>query len=149
MPNLKLISFICALSFFPTVFAAEVLKIDNAWSPEAPPVAKVMAGYVTFSNPGKTPQTIVFSSSPNFSRVEIHEMEHKDGMMRMYRLQHLIIDEGKSVSLEPGGKHLMLIGPKQRLTNGAQFPVTFEFMDGTKQTVNFKVMLEQDSNHHH
>ena len=36
-----------------TANAASAIKIENAWSPEAPPVAKVLAGYMKINNHGE------------------------------------------------------------------------------------------------
>ena len=33
-----------------TANAANAIKIENAWSPEAPPVVKVLAGYMKINN---------------------------------------------------------------------------------------------------
>lgn len=147
----QIISF--ALLFFvlqTKVSAEPMLKVQQAWSPEAPPVAKVMAGYLTLVNNGNKKITIVKSESPLFSRVEIHSMEMKDGMMSMKKLEQVSIDSKASLKLKPGNLHLMLIGPKNRVLAGNKIPVTLHFKNGG--TFSFELDVNKNNpheNHHH
>jgi periplasmic copper chaperone A len=102
---------------------AEQLQIVDPWTPEAPP-GRMMAGFMTLSNHGDVPIVLVDARSPLFERVEIHTMIMDDGVMRMRRLEHLTIEPGQSVSLEPGGKHLMLMRPRESLAQGDEIPLT-------------------------
>ena len=71
------------------------------------------AGYCDIVNHGAEPVTIeAFAASPPAAtlRIEMHETTHADGMARMRRLHRLAIAANASVSLQPGGKHLMLFG---------------------------------------
>ena len=66
------------------------------------------------ANPG--PKIIIVgASSPQFEMVEIHRTEIVDGMARMIPQDRLPVPAGGSVTLEPGGLHLMLIQAKQPL----------------------------------
>ncbi|GMU44095.1 MAG: copper chaperone PCu(A)C [Xanthomonadales bacterium] len=93
--------------------ACEGLEVSAGWVRLAPPTARVMAGYLTLTNTGKTALVVDGARSEGFERVELHSMTHVDGVMRMRRLERIEIAPGKSVPLEPGGNHLMLIGPKR------------------------------------
>ena len=42
--------FFISLFLISTANAADSITIENAWSPEAPPVAKVLAGYMKINN---------------------------------------------------------------------------------------------------
>ena len=87
------------------------LAFDNAWV--RAPVAEggVAAAYCDITNRGDA--TVVIgefrSDDPNV-RVEMHETTHAGGVMRMHPLGQLTIPPGETVSLAPGGKHLMLFG---------------------------------------
>ena len=52
-------------------------------------------------------------SSPAFKQVELHETRLQDGVARMQRIKSLELPARASVILEPGGKHLMMIGARQ------------------------------------
>ncbi|NEZ03394.1 copper chaperone PCu(A)C [Wenzhouxiangella sp. XN201] len=93
------------------------LSFSEAWSPEAPP-GRTMAGFVTIRNSGDRDIELVAGNSPQFARVEFHTMSMNEGMMRMRRLETLIVPAGETVELAPRGLHLMLFEPRQRLTAG-------------------------------
>ncbi|QKK01935.1 MAG: copper chaperone PCu(A)C [Pseudomonadota bacterium] len=54
------------------------------------------------------------------------------GVMRMRRLEQLTVEPGETVSLEPGGKHLMLMRPGERLSQGDEIPVTLLDSEGVE-----------------
>lgn len=134
--------------------ADEALSVVDPWAPEAPPVAEVMAGYVTFQNNTDKPIVLVGASSPQFDTVEIHLSVERDGMARMVKQEELTILPGKPLSLSPGGYHLMLIGPKASLHAGDQIEVEFEARGGMRLPVNFSVKkpdagADAHQHHHH
>lgn len=61
---------------------------------------------------------LVAASSPVAGRVEIHEMKMDEGVMQMRHVPALSLPAGQSVSLQPGGYHLMLMDLKQPLKAG-------------------------------
>ncbi|MDH5661117.1 MAG: copper chaperone PCu(A)C, partial [Gammaproteobacteria bacterium] len=107
-----------------TVHAAESLKVINAWSPEAPPVAKVMAGYMTIDNLSNKDIKILSAKSNSFKRVEIHLTEMKDGMMRMTKQENLTIKANSHIELKQGGLHMMLMDKLEPIKSGSIIPVT-------------------------
>ncbi len=90
--------------------AALALEISDPWTPEAPP-GRMMAGFMSIHNPGPEAVRLVDAASPQFGHVEIHTMSLEAGVMRMRRLDQLLVPAGETVVLEPGGLHLMLIEP--------------------------------------
>ena len=88
------------------------MSFHDGWVRAAPPVAKVMAGYGKLINASSEPMRIESLTSPEFERVELHEMSMTDGVMKMRRRDPITLAPGQELSLEPGGWHLMLIGPK-------------------------------------
>ena len=119
--------------------AAESLVFSNVWSPEAPPVARVMAGYFTVDNKGPKEILIEEVRSPQFGSIEIHRTVHKDGMASMEWQPHVHVPAGKRVKLEPGGKHLMMFKPKQPLRQGDTITLHVKLSDNTEQTIYAKV----------
>lgn len=88
------------------------LNISDAWVRAAPPTASVMAGYLTLGNDSSEPVSVTAAASPSFERVEMHDMTHENGVMRMRKLDQIEIASGAKAVLAPGGRHLMLIQPK-------------------------------------
>ncbi len=121
------------------VDAAPKLAISRAYSPEAPPVVKVLAGYMILENKSAKDVSITRLSSPDFDKVEIHSMESKDGMMHMVEQKQLKIPAGKVISLQPGELHMMLIGPHQVFHDGDIIKISLELDNGEQQNIDLPV----------
>lgn len=106
------------------------LAINHAWIREAPPGAPMLAGYLCLDNRSNKALTITGVESPAFSHIMMHRTEITDGMARMLRQNEVTIPAGKQVCLEPGGLHLMIPAPEQRLVAGDQVELILQFSDG-------------------
>jgi copper(I)-binding protein len=84
--------------------------------------------------------SLIAAASPVAGIVEIHQMKHEGGMMKMSAVDRVALPAGKAVELTPGGYHVMLMGLKQPLKEGETVPVTLTFEDkaGKKQTIEVK-----------
>lgn len=144
-----------AASLAPGQASAQNLTFENAWSPEAPPVAPVMAGYVRISNNSSEDVTLTGARCPDFARVEIHDMVERDGMMRMIEQERLTIPAGEQVELKPGSLHMMLIKPQRAIKQGETLEITFETAGGDSIPVSFEVKprsardQQHDNQQHH
>lgn len=146
------ISFFISILLISTASAANSIKIENAWSPEAPPVAKVMAGYMKINNPSQKDIKLTSAKSPLFKRVEIHLTEMDKGMMRMIKQDNLNIKAKSFIELTPGSLHMMLIGKLKPVKAGSTIPVTLKFDNGEQLRINLNVKINkepQQMNHHH
>lgn len=134
-----LILAICFLFSVSSVYATELVKIENAWSPEAPPVAKVMAGYMKISNLSNKDIKIKSANSNFFTKVEIHRTELKDGMFTMIKQDNLLIKAKSHIELKQGGLHMMLMGKLKPIREGSIIPVKLNFNNNETVQVNLKV----------
>jgi copper(I)-binding protein/cytochrome oxidase Cu insertion factor (SCO1/SenC/PrrC family) len=128
-----------AFTVSPDKPAGDVVAIMNSWVREAHSAAQVNAGYMTLVNVGSEDVTLVKVESGNYKSIEVHEMAVVDGMMEMREVTDLTIPANGQINFEPGGKHLMLMGPKEYLTTGQKVDMTLTFKSGLKQTVSVKV----------
>ena len=104
------------------------LVLDHAWGRATPGGAKVGGGYLTIENKGATPDKLVGGSTPVAGKVEVHEMTMTNGVMKMRSVKDgLSIPPGKSVTLAPGGYHIMMMELKAPLKKGDKVPVTLAF----------------------
>lgn len=104
------------------------LKLTDLWTRATPPGAQTAGGYLTVANTGAEPDRLVAVVSPDAASGELHEMSMDGGVMKMRALPDGIeIPAGGSVTLAPGGLHLMLIGLKAPLAEGGKLPVTLTF----------------------
>jgi len=107
------------------------LSVENIEVSTPAPGAQMSAGYLTLKN--ATSETLVITrvTSPQFARVEMHETTVTDGVSRMRPIDALNVPPGGSVSLERGGKHLMLMGPDEPL---GRIELNFHSSDGVVLT---------------
>ena len=117
------------------VQAAVPLEVREAWVAEAPPGARVQAAYMQLRNGGSAPLTVTAATSPAFASVELHRTVQEGGVARMEKLSGLALAPGESVSLAPGGLHLMLIAPRQRLSEGEAVPLALHLDSGAAVSV--------------
>jgi copper(I)-binding protein len=118
---------------------ASPIEVTGAWSRATAPGAQVGAAYLTLDTDGHADRLISIESAVA-ERVEIHEMRHEDGVMKMRRLgPPLVLEADTPLVLEPGGLHLMLIGLKQPLVAGEHYRLTFEFEHSDPVAVDVEV----------
>ena len=126
------------------------IRVDHPWSRPTPPSAPTAVGYLTITNTGNTADRLLGGASPHFERIEAHEMSMAGGVMTMRPITGgMEIGPGKTVSLAPGGRHLMLIRPKQPLKLGDRIPVTLRFARAGQVKVNFVTENPPSSGHSH
>ena len=116
------------------------LQVMGAWSRATPNGAKVAAGYLTIKNDGPEADRLTVVSSDISGRGAVHEMGVKDGVMTMRELSGgLQVPPGQSVTLKPGGFHLMFEDLKHPLKSGERFDATLVFEKAGQVKVNFEV----------
>jgi copper(I)-binding protein len=116
------------------------LEIAHPWVRATPPTAKAGGGFLVVTNKGTTADRLVSASSGASQQVEIHEMKMDGSVMRMRELADgLEIPAGASVTLKPGGYHIMFMELKAPFTKGNKVPVTLVFEKAGKVDVEFAV----------
>ena len=128
-----------AFTVSPTAPTGDVVAIMNSWVREAHEKATVNAGYMTLVNTSDGEVTLLTVESDAYKTIEVHEMIVVEGMMEMREVEDLSIPANGQIRFEPGGKHLMLMGPKEHLTTGQTVDMTLTFKSGKKQTVSIQV----------
>ena len=116
------------------------IVLDHAWARATPGGAKVGGGYLTIENKGATPDKLIGGSTPAAAKVEVHEMAMNNGVMTMRPVKGgLSIPPGQSVTLAPGGYHLMMMELKGPLKKGDKVPVTLKFEKAGEVNVTFEI----------
>jgi copper(I)-binding protein len=100
------------------------------------------AYFVTLENTGDKPDRLLRASTPVAASVELHNMGmDAQGVMRMREVDGIALAPKASIKMRPGmGFHLMLIGLRQPLKEGATFPMTLSFERAGK--VEVKVVVQ-------
>jgi len=123
------------------VYANQTLSIENAWIPEAPPGASVMAGFMTIKNDSDKSIDIVAISSPAFKTIEMHLSKEVDGIAKMLPQKKLIIPAKQQLTLKSGSYHLMLMKPVKRLTDGQS--ANLQFSLSNNKTLNIDIPVKR------
>lgn len=146
--NTLRVSLLCALVAVafslqsPTAAAADVEclpEISDGWIRVPPAAIPVLAGFGTIHNACDAAVTVVSGSSPGFDDVSIHETRFEDGMARMRAIPRLVIPAGDSVTLKPGGLHMMLMKPRATPVAGDQVRIDLQLEDGRKISGDFRI----------
>ena len=116
------------------------LKISAPWARATPKGASVGGGYLTITNMGSQSDRLIGGSAAICKSVQVHEMKMDNGVMKMRELANgLEIKPGQTVTLAPGGYHIMFMGLKQPLKKGEHVKVTLQFAKAGKVEVDFTV----------
>jgi copper(I)-binding protein len=117
-----------ALATLRAASAAPTIAINDAWSRPATGMGVV---YATIVNSGTTPDRLTAATAPNAASVELHQSTSSTGangnVESMHPVTAITIPAGGSVTLGPGGYHLMLVGLKADLTSNDAFLVRMHF----------------------
>jgi periplasmic copper chaperone A len=86
------------------------------------------AAYVTIRNTGDQADRLVSASCECAATTELHSMATKNGVMEMAEMKDgFAIAPGETLTLKPGGNHIMLLGLKTRPQDGSTVNVKLTF----------------------
>jgi len=144
-----------------TAGGGDGIEITGAWARTSPAMAEAGAAYMTITNSSEAAVSVVSASvDPEVAGVaELHEVVPADGAMEaadgemdhsdmadgetadgemamtMQEVSSIDVPAGGSVSLEPGGYHVMLLELPDPLATGEEFEVTLQLADDTEVVV--------------
>ncbi len=152
------------LAIAPLVLAAcggdDPITIEGQWARTSPAMASMGAAYMDITSSEGDQLVGVSVPASIAARAEIHEMVPADvpmddsmdesmddgemdmGAMVMQQIMALDFPAGETVSLEPGGYHVMLIDLAEPLAEGDTFNVTLDFAEADDLTVEVVVRTE-------
>jgi periplasmic copper chaperone A len=109
------------------------VRITNAWARATPGGAQTAAAYVTLvSSAG---DRLTGASTPAAQKAELHTMTMDGGVMKMRQVDSIDVPAGQTVTLKPGGYHIMLVGLTEPLKEGQTFLLTLTFAKAGTQDV--------------
>jgi copper(I)-binding protein len=100
---------------------ADSVKVANAWVRAPAPGQKTASAYMDLTSDGNA--ALVAAGSIAAARAELHSTSTEGGIMRMRPLARVDLPAGQTVTLAPGGTHLMLVDLKQALKPGDKVPI--------------------------
>lgn len=120
------------------LLAAEV-QIDDPYARAVAPGQPNSAVFMRLENLGDQMLSLTGAASEVAQAVELHTHIQDQGVMRMRRIDAIELPPHQSVSLQPGGLHVMLIGLNRALTEGEEVTLTLSYSDGDTQTLTLPV----------
>lgn len=101
-------------------------------------------GYLALRNKGHKSDQLLSATTEVAARVELYSANQDHGVLKTHSVNALEIPAGKTVRLEPGKSHLMLIGLKKPLQDGQHFSLVLQFQHAGTITVDMFVQLNAD-----
>lgn len=116
------------------------IHIAQPWARATPKGAVAGAAYMTITNTGKTPDKVNCVSSDASAQCQIHTMSMDNGVMKMRPVEGgLEIKPGETVTLAPGGLHMMLVNLKHPLEAGQSVMATLKFDNAGAVDVTYPI----------
>jgi copper(I)-binding protein len=117
------------------------IHISQPWSRATPKGAASGAGYMTLTNKGTAPDRVSCVSDDASAQCQIHTMTMEGGVMKMRPVEGgLEIKPGESVTLKPGGNHMMFLSLKRPLEQGGTVKAMLKFDHAGTIDVEYPVL---------
>ncbi|MEO7852123.1 MAG: copper chaperone PCu(A)C [Rubrivivax sp.] len=107
------------------------VTVKDAWVRATVPQQRASGAFVRLES--ATNATLMQVSSPVAAVVELHHMSMQGDVMKMQQVAGIALPAGKTIALEPGGYHIMLMDLKQTLKAGDTVPLTLVIETADKQ----------------
>jgi periplasmic copper chaperone A len=122
-------------------YDAGSMHISTPWARATPKGAAAGAGYMTITNNGTTPDTVSCVSDDASVQCQIHSATMEGGVMKMRPVEGgLDIKPGETVTLQPGGYHIMFVNLKHPLEQGQSVKATLKFEHAGTVDVEYPVV---------
>ena len=124
------------------------LHIANAEIRATAPSAPVTGGYLHIHNKSDKSQRLIAVMADFAQHIELHEMRHENGVMKMTPLENGIeIPAGTAVQLKPGGLHIMFMQLTAQLKPLEMHEVKLVFDGCGEMQAKFMVVKKPASGH--
>jgi len=128
--------------------AGATMQVAEPYVRAVPAGQNATAAYMILRNTGKQDVALVTVESPVARAVELHTVISQGGMMKMRPVPKMEVKAGGETRLQPGGFHIMLIGMKEPLKEGASVSLTLGFDDGSKLSITAPVRATAGAHGH-
>lgn len=129
-------------------YTAGDIVVDHPMAFETPKTARVGGGYLTITNGGDTADRLISITAEGFDEVSLHETTTDDmGVARMSHVKDIELPAGETVTLVPGGLHIMFMGlDGDPFEVGEKIPATLTFEKAGTLDVTFNVESRRGHN---
>lgn len=131
-----------------TACEGDGVVISDAWARAAHAGQPTSAAYFTICNGGQSDDALVAVSMAGVRAAEIHVTTvSEEGTASMAPADEIALPAGRSVSLEPGAAHVMLIGVERAMSPNNAPTIRLEFKNAPPQEITLDVRELTDAHH--
>ena len=130
--------FVLSIVSIAAVFGADV-KIEGAYARASIPNVPNSAAFFVIKNNSDKDIAITSANSDIAEKNELHTHIKENKMMKMMKIEKLVVPAKSSLELKSGGDHVMLIGLKKELKAGDEISLELSFSDGDKKSIKVPV----------
>ena len=130
--------FVLSIASIAAVFGADV-EIDGAYARASIPNVPNSAAFFVIKNNSDKDIAITSTNSDIAEKNELHTHIKENQMLKMMKIEKLVVPAKSSLELKSGGDHVMLIGLKKELKAGDEISLELSFSDGDKKSIKVPV----------
>ena len=130
--------FVLSIASIAAVFGADV-EIDGAYARASIPNVPNSAAFFVIKNNSDKDIAITSANSDVAEKNELHTHIKENKMMKMMKIEKLVVPAKSSLELKNGGDHVMLMGLKKELKAGDEINLELSFSDGDKKSIKVPV----------
>lgn len=130
--------FVLSIVSIAAVFGADV-EIDGAYARASIPNVPNSAAFFVIKNNSDKDIAITSANSDIAKKNELHTHIKENQMLKMMKIEKLVVPAKSSLELKSGGDHVMLIGLKKELKAGDEISLELSFSDGDKKSIKVPV----------
>ena len=130
--------FVLSIVSIAAVFGADV-EIDGAYARASIPNVPNSAAFFVIKNNSDKDIAITSANSDVAEKNELHTHIKENKMMKMMKIEKLVVPAKSSLELKSGGDHVMLMGLKKELKAGDEINLELSFSDGDKKNIKVPV----------
>ena len=130
--------FVLSILSIAAVFGADV-EIDGAYARASIPNVPNSAAFFVIKNNSDKDIAITSANSDIAEKNELHTHIKENKMMKMMKIEKLVVPAKSSLELKSGGDHVMLMGLKKELKAGDEINLELSFSDGDKKKIKVPV----------
>ena len=130
--------FVLSIVSIAAVFGADV-KIEGAYARASIPNVPNSAAFFVIKNNSDKDIAITSANSDVAEKNELHTHIKENKMMKMMKIEKLVVPAKSSLELKSGGDHVMLMGLKKELKAGDEISLELSFSDGDKKSIKVPV----------
>ena len=130
--------FVLSILSIAAVFGADV-EIEGAYARASIPNVSNSAAFFVIKNNSDKDIAITSANSDVAEKNELHTHIKENEMMKMMKIEKLVVPAKSSLELKSGGDHVMLMGLKKELKAGDEINLELSFSDGDKKSIKVPV----------